>query len=431
MKMTGKMIKTNKKIRVLHIITRLIPGGADENTIQTVIGLDKSRFRIDLVVGGLSDQDMIGRVEGCRIIMIPELIREPAPGKDLKALWQLIRLVRSQRYHIVHTHTAKAGILGRLAAVIGRTPIIIHTLHGATFHRTMSAITALFYRLLERLAARVTDKLVTVGDNLRDIYVSAGIGKEEQYITIRSGFELARFKLSDAEIALRRRKTRRELGLSDSAFVIGSASRLEPRKGQYYFLEAAQRLLQEYPSLHFILAGDGPSAQELQTLAHSLRISSQVHFLGHRNDIEDVMASMDVFVLSSLWEGLPQVLVQAAALRKPIVCFDTEGACEVVHGGENGFVVPRGDVTAMTEALFYLVSHPQQARRMGAAGHRFVGDDYDKAVMVKRIEGLYHKLAKKTVLGTTRTQRMSHPPAKQHGSLRPVMQVGNGQDAKR
>jgi len=319
-------------------------------------------------------------------------VRNPSLSCDIKSFIKIMRIIRHEKYHIVHTHTAKAGILGRMAAWLCRTPIIVHTLHGTTFHRAMHASEAFFYRILERLTACITDQLVSVGDDLRQIYLNAGVGKPEQYVTIRSGFEISRFRLSDAEIALRRRKIRRELGISDAAYVIGSASRLEPRKGQYYFIQSAQQLLSKYPDLVFILAGDGPSAEELRTLAQSLRIANKIHFLGHRKDIEDVMSAMDVFVLSSLWEGLPQVLVQAAALGRPIVSFDAEGAKEIVHGGENGFVVPRGDENALTESLAYFISHPQRAREMGLRGRRFIGAEYDKEIMVRRIDELYSEL---------------------------------------
>ncbi len=386
------MTTNDTKIRVLHIITRMIPGGADENTLQTVLLLDKARFTVDLIVGGQSDEMMLRRVENCRVVILPELVRNPSLSCDIKSFIKIMRIIRHEKYHIVHTHTAKAGILGRMAAWLCRTPIIVHTLHGTTFHRAMHASEAFFYRILERLTACITDQLVSVGDDLRQIYLNAGVGKPEQYVTIRSGFEISRFRLSDAEIALRRRKIRRELGISDAAYVIGSASRLEPRKGQYYFIQSAQQLLSKYPDLVFILAGDGPSAEELRTLAQSLRIANKIHFLGHRKDIEDVMSAMDVFVLSSLWEGLPQVLVQAAALGRPIVSFDAEGAKEIVHGGENGFVVPRGDENALTESLAYLISHPQRAREMGLRGRRFIGAEYDKEIMVRRIDELYSEL---------------------------------------
>jgi len=386
------MTTNDTKIRVLHIITRMIPGGADENTLQTVLLLDKACFTVDLIVGGQSDEMMLRRVENCRVVILPELVRNPSLSCDIKSFIKIMRIIRHEKYHIVHTHTAKAGILGRMAAWLCRTPIVVHTLHGTTFHRAMHASEAFFYRILERLTACITDQLVSVGDDLRQIYLNAGVGKPEQYVTIRSGFEISRFRLSDAEIALRRRKIRRELGISDAAYVIGSASRLEPRKGQYYFIQSAQQLLSKYPDLVFILAGDGPSAEELRTLAQSLRIANKIHFLGHRKDIEDVMSAMDVFVLSSLWEGLPQVLVQAAALGRPIVSFDAEGAKEIVHGGENGFVVPRGDENALTESLAYLISHPQRAREMGLRGRRFIGAEYDKEIMVRRIDELYSEL---------------------------------------
>ena len=325
-------------------------------------------------------------------MMIPELVRNPSLLKDFIAMVKLIRLIRHERYHIVHTHTAKAGIIGRFAAWLCRTPIIVHTLHGATFHRAISRREAALYRILERIAALITDQLVSVGDDLRQIYLDSGVGKPEQYVTIRSGFDIDRFRLSDAELALRRRKIRRELGISDSTWVIGSASRLEPRKGQFYFLQSAACLLKQYPDLVFLIAGDGPSAQELRTLARSLRISKQVFFLGHRTDIEDVMSAMDVFVLSSLWEGLPQVLVQAAALGRPIVCFDSEGSKEVVHGGVNGFIVTRGDEKALTDSLSYLAANPLKAREMGHSGRRLIGEEYDKQVMVSRIDSLYYEL---------------------------------------
>jgi glycosyltransferase involved in cell wall biosynthesis len=411
------MAKSETKIRVLHIITRLIPGGADENTVQTVLGLDKERFQVDLIVGGQSDELMMRRVERCRVIIVPELVRNPSPLKDLKTCIKLIRLIRQERYHIVHTHTAKAGIIGRFAAWFCRVPIIVHTLHGATFHRALHPGEAALYRALERLAARVSHKLVSVGDDLRRIYLDAGVGKPRQYVTIRSGFEIARFRLSDAELALRRRKIRRELSISDDAWVIGSASRLEPRKGQFYFLQSAQRLLIKYPDLVFIIAGDGPSAKELRTLAHSLRIANRVQFLGHRTDIEDVMSAMDIFVLSSLWEGLPQVLVQAAALGRPIVSFDAEGAKEIVHGGENGFVVPRGDENALTESLAYLIAHPQRAREMGVRGRRFIGEEYDKEIMVRRIDKLYRELLLQAIGRGGRARALRGAKYKQFGDL--------------
>jgi len=386
------MKKTNEKIRILHIITRLIPGGADENTIQTVRGLDPRHYKVDLVIGRQYDAAFLARARLDNVIILPDLLRQPSMWHDLRAIVSLIRLIRRNRYHIVHTHTAKAGIIGRLASAVNRTPVVVHTLHGSTFHRSLSPLTALFYRLLERLAAHVTNQFVTVGNDLRDIYLRAGIGDPERYVTIRSGLDLRRFQLPPMLVASKRKKIRAELGIPESAFVIGSASRLEPRKGQNFFLQAAKSLAQQHEQVCFIIAGDGPSARELRLLSQALDLEDRVWFLGHRPDIEDVISAMDVFVLTSLWEGLPQVLVQSAALGKPIVTFDIEGAREVVQPGENGFIIAKGDVPALIRALQYLISDRPQSVQMGEQGRKYVTIEYDKEVMVSQINALYQNL---------------------------------------
>ncbi len=381
-----------EKIRILHVITRLIPGGADSNTIQTVRGLDPRYYQVDLAIGVESDFAFVAQSGVPTVVIVPDLVRNPSPWRDVKAIFQLARLMRKNRYHIVHTHTAKAGILGRFASALCATPVVVHTLHGSTFHRCMHPMTAMVYRFLERVAGHVTNQFVAVGENVRDIYIQSGVGEAERYVTIRSGFELQRFQMDVRRMALKRRQLCDELGIDEDFFIIGSASRLEPRKGQNYLLQAAKTLLQKHEDIIFLIAGDGPSAKELRLTAQSLAIEDRVLFLGHRHDIEDVMAAMDVFVLSSLWEGLPQVLVQAAALGKPIVTFDIEGAREIVHAGENGFIVPRGDVHALTQAIDYLINDRPKAAQMGEYGKKFVTFEYDKEVMVRRITALYQDL---------------------------------------
>lgn len=402
------MQTTGEKIRILHIITRLIPGGADENTIQTVRGLDKRHYKIDLVIGGQYDASFLAKARLSNVIIMPQLMRQPAPWSDIRAILALAQLIRRNRYHIVHTHTAKAGIIGRLASALCRIPVVVHTLHGSTFHSSLHPVTAAFYRFLERLAAHVTNQFVTVGDDLRDIYIRAGVGCPDRYVTIRSGFDLSRFLLEPVQIALKRRNIRAELGIPEEAFVIGSASRLEPRKGQNFFLQAAQHLSQHHDHVCFIIAGDGPSAKELRLLSQALKVDDRVWFLGHRFDIEDVISAMDVFVLTSLWEGLPQVLVQAAALGRPIVTFDIEGAKEVVQPGENGFVIAKGDVTALIKALEYLINDRPKATQMGESGRKYVTIDYDKEVMISQINALYQNLIQQKSRRTLKAASLKH-----------------------
>jgi len=380
------------KIRVLHVITRLVPGGADENTLATVEGLDKSMYRVDLLIGGQSDFTFADRRDGVRLIVLPELVREPNWFLDAKTLIKLVRLIRRHRYHIVHTHTAKAGMLGRLAGFIGRTPLVIHTLHGSTFHESLSPFRRKWYQFLERMAAAATTQFVTVGEDLRSIYLDARIGQADRYITIRSGFQLQRFQLNEQEVKQRSRRMRASLGISDQEAVVGTAGRLEERKGHSYYLQAAQQALQQHPSITFLLAGEGPAYDDLIDLAKGLGIDQRVRFLGYRYDIEDVMAAMDVFVLTSLWEGLPRVLVQAAALGKPIVTFDIEGVREVVVDGDNGYVVPLRDVTGLADRIAWLVKNRTSARAMGERGRLRVTAEWDVQTMVHRISDLYRHL---------------------------------------
>lgn len=377
------------KIRVLHIITRLIRGGADENTIFTVQGLDKNKYIVDLLVGGQSEFSQIDLLDKSRFHVLPALVRQVNPLKDLISFMHIFCLIKNNRYHIVHTHTAKAGILGRFAALACGCPIIIHTLHGSTFHENQSPVIRFIYKNFERIAAKFTHKITSVGDDLTRRYLNAHVGQADQYVTIRSGFDLARFFLLKQDVEKKGHAFRKKLGLDDADIIIGSVSRLEPRKGHVYFLDAAAKVKKENPLTKFLIAGDGASLEKLNKYCEEIGIQDSVIFLGHRDDIENVISAMDVFVLSSLWEGLPRVLVQSVALGKPIVTFDVEGAKEVVSNGENGYILPLKDTDALAEKILILANNPSLAKQMGEKGRAKVTKDWDKQQMVKKIDELY------------------------------------------
>ena len=389
-------MSVNNKTRVLHIITRLIRGGADENTVHTVEGLKKHGYNVHLLIGGQSELDYANSVNGARVIVLPELVREIEPFKDMIALIKIIRLLRAQKYDIVHTHTAKGGMLGRLAGKLCKIPVVVHTVHGTTFHDSLHPLSEKIYRNLERLAAHATHTFVTVGDDLRDRYVAAGIASPDRFVTIRSGFDLHRFKISEEDIRYRYRNCRESLGFSKDDIIIGTVSRLEPRKGHHFLLEAARTVVMRNPRAIFVITGDGNHSDFLHMQADALEISDNVRFLGHRSDIEDVICCFDIFVLTSLWEGLPRVLVQSAALGKPIVTFDVEGAREIVREGVNGFVVPLRDVDKLVQRIEYLVSDLARAQQMGRAGRSRVTSDWDVSVMTQKIIDLYQNLTDKS-----------------------------------
>jgi glycosyltransferase involved in cell wall biosynthesis len=293
--------------------------------------------------------------------------------------------------------------VGRFAARAARSPIIVHTLHGSTFHEHLDRLRYGLYWSLEKLTARFTDRIISVGEDLQQRYLDAGIGKPSQYQVIRSGMDLHRFQAA-AELSTEARAAiKRSLGVPENAPLVGKVARLEARKGYHYFLELAASVLKARPDAHFVGIGAGELQETLRQQAQSQGIGDRVHFVGFRSDIADVLASLDVIVLTSLWEGLPRVLVQAAVCGTPAVTFAVEGAWEVVKEGQNGYIVPSRDTQAMSRRVLELLADPVRAREMGQTGRRLVHEGWTIESMVSAISTVYDELARlKRLPGATR-----------------------------
>jgi len=378
-------------IRMLHVITRIVRGGADENTLYTVRGLDPRRYDVDLVVGADSEPEGLIGLDPARVLTMSELVRDPHPVKDVIALLKLAALMRRGRYQIVHTHTAKAGFLGRLAAALAGTPVIIHTVHGVTFHDHLPRWQSWFYLTLERIAARFTDQFVTVGEDVKAIYLRHGIGQASAYQTIYSGMPLAEYLEAGDMSDLERAQVRRELGLEPRHQVVAMAARLEARKGHAYLFDAVARLRDRHPDLRVLILGEGGDRTALESRVREQGLDDIVRFLGHRLDLPRVLGAADISVLTSLWEGLPRVLVQSAAAGKPILTFDVEGAWEVVRDGQNGFIVPTRDVGAFAERLGQMLQDRSRCDAMGRSGRARVTQEWTVETMVDRLDTLYQR----------------------------------------
>jgi glycosyltransferase involved in cell wall biosynthesis len=398
---------------VLHVITRLANGGAAENTIYTVNGLDPRRWTVALAIGGRPGADEEDQVEKLAIAdhvtvhRIPALVRNPGPG-ELRALGDLRRLIRAGGYRIVHTHGSKAGILGRLAAYKEGVPVIISGIHGHSFSPQMNPIARLVYRTIERRVARHTTHFVSVGDDLRTQYLAAGVGAASDYSVIHSGMELDRFIEAGRMDMEERAALRLQLGIPADAVVFANISRMEPRKGHRFFLEAAAGLITSNApgtdsattdgaapmrgQAWFVIVGDGPEEAALRAQAAELGIADRVVFTGYRRDVEKMFGMSDVIVLTSLWEGLPRVLVQAAAAGRPAVSFACDGAGEVITDGENGWVVPMRDTAAVRDRMEHLLADAPLRERLGAAARANVNDSWTVEAMVARIDDLYRRL---------------------------------------
>ena len=377
--------------KVLHPITRLIIGGAQENTMLTAQLLMADGWTVEIVSGPQtgSEGSLIETVQerGIPLILEPTLVREVNPVKDLLVIWRLARLMRQGKYTIVHTHSSKAGIVGRWAAKLAGVPVIVHTVHGWGHHERQHPLIRAYYIGLEKLTLPITDKLIVVSSLNIDKGLADGIGKLANYLVIRSGIELDRF----GHPQVSREATRAAWGIPQDAVVIGSVTRLSPQKAPLDFVQAAAQVAQRYPQTYFMMVGDGPLRGEVEALAAELGIADRLVLTGLRRDVPELMAAFDLFALSSLWEGLPRVLPQAMATSLPIVATACDGSAEAITEGVNGFLVPPGEPAVLAERLCQLVADPVLAKQMGAAGYARVAEFSDRG-MVDALATLYREL---------------------------------------
>lgn len=379
-------------IRVAHVITRLCKGGAQENTFHTVRLANRNRYEVSLISGPTSGAE--GSIEdtiaaaGISIDREPALIRPVSPVQDARALAGLVRKFRRGRFHIVHTHTSKAGMLGRMAARMAGVPIIVHTPHGNIFDGYFSPLVTRAFIAAERWAARRTDRIIELTPGGIEEHLARGIGRREQFINIFSGIDLTPYQRARDS----RTQTRAALGLQDDQFVIGAVGRLEPIKGFTYFMDAAEAIAPRAPRACFVHAGDGSEASRLRSRASAL--NGRVKFLGLRDDVPALMAAFDVLVVPSLNEGMGRVILEAGAAGTPVVATRVGGIPEVVREGETGLLVPPKDGASIASAVLQLADNRAKAAEMGASARRWVAPDFSLERMVMRIEALYEELVR-------------------------------------
>ncbi len=380
-------------MRVLHLLTRLIRGGAQENTLLTVQLADRNRYEVHLAAGPEGEWLERGRQAAAKFHLIPSLVNPISPRHDLQALGQIVGLLRRERFTVVHTHTSKAGMLGRLAARIAGAPVVVHTPHGTILHdiyfgpRRQRAIA-----WAKRGAARRTDALITMSDCERDHYVDWRIAPREKFRTIYSGQDYRRFD----HLSAGREELRSALGVEKGQRMILFPARFVPEKGHEFFFAAIPAVLQEYREAVAFLAGDGPLAAEVEARATASPHRDRLRLLGYRSDVLDLMNAADLVASASLSEGLPRAIVEALLLGKPVVATDAGGTREVVLAGRTGVLVPCADAEALARGLLELLGDPQRAEELGRAGQAHVRPMFDAHLMVRRIEALYEEcLARK------------------------------------
>lgn len=382
-------------MRVTHVITRLIVGGAQENTVATVLGLrSKPGIEVDLISGPTAGAE--GSLESKFasfpeiLSRVPELVRPVHPLKDWLTLRKLETIFRKQQPAIVHTHSGKAGVLGRLAARRAGVPIIIHTIHGPSFGAFQNGLSNFIFTAAERRAARATDHFIVVADAMAAQYLAAGIGQPQQYTKVFSGFELEPFLAAKNDPALRAR-----LGLQPDDFVVGTVARLVKLKGHDDLFAVAPELVRRCPQLKFLLVGDGEYRTRFENLARSLKLERHFVFTGlvPPGEVPVLVGLMDVLVHLSLREGLPRALPQALAAAKPVIAYDCDGAREVCLDHQTGFLLRPGDLAGLKDRLLQLANDAPLREQFGRHGQNFVRHNFSVEGMVDGIYNLYKKLA--------------------------------------
>lgn len=385
---------SNSPLHVTHFITRMIVGGAQENTLWTV--LDQHREYGDQVtlISGVDDGPegellTAARDAGVNVEIIPALGRALHPWKDWRSYRALIRLLKQDRPQVLHTHSSKAGVMGRSAARKLKIPVV-HTIHGAAFHYGQPALLHNLYKQAERWAGKRTDHFITVCDAMRDQYLEAGIGSPENYTTIYSGMDVTPFLTPSRP----REEIRRDLGISVENIVIGKIARLFHLKGHHFVIEAAKRLVPDHPHVKFLFVGDGVLRDEYQQQIDDAGLTDRFIFTGlvPPAEVPDLIHAMDIVVHTSEWEGLARVLVQGLLAGKPVVSFDIDGAKEVVIPEETGFLVPFADLDRLTESLNSLISDRELGERFGRTGRERFTEPFRHETMTRRIREVYFDL---------------------------------------
>lgn len=388
--------------RVIHVITRLDRGGSAQNTLLTALGHDRSRF-VPLVVAGLPEPDDAQggsgataantvRLEqaGVKWRILPSLRRPISPLRDLIALGQLAALFRREQPDIVHTHTSKAGLLGRLAAWLAGVPAVVHTPHGHVFYGHFGRLASWWFLQLERLLAARTTWMIALTEAERDEHLARGVGRVDRFAVVPSGIDLARFREAGEKAG-----TRPGGGDCPSeVIVIGSVGWLTPVKGHRVLLEAASRLKPKWPRLHVVIVGGGPLWDELARLARARGMADAVRLLGTRADVPDCLAGMDIYVQPSLNEGMGRALIEAMAAGRPVVASRTGGIPAIVEDRKTGLLVPPGDPDALAAAIAELIEHPEWARALGRAARERIGEAFSVPAMVQAVEAVYDQALK-------------------------------------
>lgn len=387
-------------MKIVHIITRLIVGGAQENTLLSCQGQHELGHEVTLITGpAVGPEGSLlesARAAGYQVEIMDDLCRAIRPVGDYRAYKGLIKRLREIHPDVVHTHSSKAGIIGRWAARAAGVPVIIHTIHGLAFTASTNPLVNRVYQILEKRAARITTKIVCVADKMKDQSLAAGIGRPDQYVTVYSGMNVEPFVRANST----RQQIRRELNISDDQIVVGTIARLFYLKGHEDLLAHARQLCAEIPNLRFLWVGDGILRPQFEKQMQEMGLRDRFILTGmvRPDQVPAYVGAMDILVHPSRREGLARALPQGQLAGKPVITYDIDGNREGLLPDRSGILVPPFDTDRLVSAIASLAGDRDQREKMGVAGRDFAMKRFDRCVMITQLQNVYQQASQSPLL---------------------------------
>ncbi len=374
-----------RKIGIMYVMPSLVVGGAEKLLLTTVKYLNRDRYEISVccIVSEGIIADEIKKL-GIKFYCLKESPRFYNPKK----IYSLYKLFRKEKPAIVHTQILGANIYGRIAAILARVPVIISTEHNVYYKKKKIHI------WLDKILAKNTDKIIAVSNKVKEFTSrQEGIAKDK-FELIYNGIDSKEF-LSAAS----RKDIRNKLNLREGDFILGTVGTITTQKGHYYLIQAVSQLVKRYPNTVLLVVGKGELKEKLQEIVGKLRLKENVHFLGLRRDIPNLLNCMDVFVFPSLWEGTPLALLEAMLMELPVIASSVDGILEVVESGKNGILVPPGNVEALSDAIDRLIRNPQLRQNLGKAAREHILEKFEVRQYIRKLESLYNRLLEEKLEG--------------------------------
>ncbi|MFA5351232.1 MAG: glycosyltransferase family 4 protein [Candidatus Omnitrophota bacterium] len=380
-------MNTEQKTNILYVITKLELGGAQKQLLELIRGLDKTRFNIFLFTAqkGILMPDALSMNE-INVKRSSWLERNLNPVKDLFSLVELFIFIKRNKIDIIHTHSSKAGILGRIAGRLAGTKTVMHTVHGWPFHRYQPFLARIIFLWLERIAATCSDKLIVVSQSDLHKGLKYICNNQNKYALMNYGVE------TNLNAEQSYEAVKKELQIKEGDLIVGNISCFKPQKAPLDFLKLAALVKKSHPRVKFVLVGDGILRKKIQSQILHFGLQESVTLTGWRKDIPKLLSNMDILVLTSLWEGMPISVLEAMRCAKPVVATDTGGIREIVVDGYNGFLVKPQDIQSMSEKLSLLLNNKELREKMGCLGQDNLGSKFSLKGMVQANQDLYTSL---------------------------------------